>query len=145
MRYARMAAFALVGIAVVATGCRTSQQKKKAPEPKPEPQAEKVVEVRHQAYTPGVLGRPGDLDASWNWNGQALPTGDPATSVITIEKFSPAVVNVNNSYDYTVRVRNISSGMDLADVVVTDKLPASGYAYESSSPAGQVSGRHSVS
>jgi uncharacterized repeat protein (TIGR01451 family) len=90
---------------------------------------------------PGVLGRPADLDGSWNWNGYALPTGDPATSVITIEKFSPVEVNTGSSYDYTVRVRNISSNMLLSDVVVTDHLPESGYTFESSSPNGNVLGK----
>ena len=138
MQYGKMAALALAGIAVAVTGCQTPKKSKPAPQPQP---AEKVVEVRTQSYTPGVLGRPGDLDASWSWNGQALPTGDPATSVITIEKFSPSSVNVNASYDYTVRVHNISASMLLSDVVVTDQLPASGYTYESSSPAGSVSGK----
>ena len=136
MQYGKLAAFALAGIAATITGCQTP----KKTQPAPERQPEKVVEVRTQSYTPGVLGRPADLDSSWSWNGQALPTGDPATSVITIEKFSPATVNVNASYDYTVRVRNISSSMLLSDVVVSDQLPGSGYKYESSSPNGTVSG-----
>lgn len=138
MQYGKLAALALAGVAVTLTGCQTQQ--KKMAQPQPEVQPEKVVEVRTQSYTPGVLGRPADLDSSWSWNGQALPTGDPATSVITIEKFSPATVNVNAAYDYTVRVRNISSSMLLSDVVVTDQLPASGYQFDSSTPTGTVTG-----
>ncbi len=138
MEYGKLAALTVAAIAVGASGCRCLDSGE-APA-RNEPVREKVVEVRTAGYTPGVLGRPGELDASWNWNGQALPTGDPATSVMTIEKFAPAAVNVDASYDYTIRVRNIAATMQLSDVVVTDHLPASGYTYESSSPSGKVSG-----
>lgn len=139
MRFARIAMATLGLTAVAAAGCASHEEPVREPvAAKPAP--ERVVEVRREAYQPGTLQRP-NLSAEWNWNGQALPTGDPATSVVTIEKISPATVNVNQEYDYTIRVTNIAKTLDLVDVAVLDALPEEGYEFRSADPVGEISGR----
>jgi uncharacterized repeat protein (TIGR01451 family) len=84
--------------------------------------------------------RPRDVPADWTWTGQALPNGNLRTGVLTLEKFAPAEVNANQSYTSTIRVRNISSTVNLAEVVVTDLLPEAGYEVLSMEPKGERDG-----
>jgi uncharacterized repeat protein (TIGR01451 family) len=104
-----------------------------------EPAKTEHAEKKAEASRPGALQRP-DLPADWNWSGQALPTGEVATSLITLEHFAPAKANANTEYQYTIRVKNVSPSMHLADVVVTDHMPASGFKFASANPAADPAG-----
>ncbi len=53
----------------------------------------------------------------------AVPTGDRNTSGLLIEKEAPAEVNVNDRFDYTIRVLNLTDTA-LSDVRVVDYVPA---------------------
>ncbi len=53
----------------------------------------------------------------------AVPTGNPATSAVLLEKFVPAQVNVGQPFDIVISVKNLTSGA-LDNVVVTDPLPS---------------------
>lgn len=85
------------------------------------------------------LQRPSDLGEEWLWGAEAIPTGDVATSTLTIEKFMPARVQPDSVYAYTVRVTNVSKG-PLNDVVVTDVVPAGGYTLISTEPEAERAG-----
>jgi uncharacterized repeat protein (TIGR01451 family) len=87
----------------------------------------------------GRLKQP-DLPPGHLWAGQALPTGDVKTSVITIEKILPATVEQGDDLRYTIRVKNISPSTPLVGVVVSDEFPSSGFKFESAEPAGKISG-----
>ncbi len=88
---------------------------------------------------PSPLRQP-DLGPGYLWAGQALPTGDMKTSVITIEKIIPASVDSSDDLHYTIRVKNISPSTPLVGVVVSDDIPSSGFKFESAEPAGKVAG-----
>lgn len=81
-----------------------------------------------------------DLGPDYLWAGEALPTGDVKTSVVTIEKIIPASVDAGEGLQYTIRVRNISASTPLVDVVVSDELPSSGFAFEGATPDGKRAG-----
>lgn len=53
----------------------------------------------------------------------AYPTGNPATSTVFLERTSPEQVLSGESFDYEIRVTNITT-LRIAEVVVTDKLSA---------------------
>lgn len=103
------------------------------------PAAEPAPAERSEPHRRTALARP-DLSADWNWSGQALPTGDLSTSVLTVETFSPVRVNANSEYDYRVRVTNVAETMHLSDVRVTDRLPGEGYEFVSANPGCERSG-----
>ena len=86
------------------------------------------------------LQRPVDLPADWNWSGQAIPTGDPSTSVIKLERFAPATVNVGSNCEYRVRVTNISKSVALSDIAVKDRLPGANFSFASADPPGERTG-----
>lgn len=142
-RLARLGASAAIAVSVLtAAGCACPPKKAPPPAQEPvarEPAPESRIVVREETGHPYVLTRP-NLPADWNWNGQALPTGDVATSVIAVEKFTPGTVNLNSEYEYTVRVTSLSRTMHLSDVAVTDHLPTEGYTFSSAEPAGERSG-----
>ncbi len=92
------------------------------------------------AASDSKLMRPVDLPAGWNWSGQAIPTGDPATSVIKLERFAPATIDVGSNCEYRVRVTNISRSTPLSDVVVKDVLPGENFSFASAEPPGDRSG-----
>lgn len=135
MVYQFSTAIAIAAIATVFPGCESTPDSTIASPPGP-PGAR--PDVRGPDGPSGWLERPSDLGPLWNWYGQALPTGDLATSVITLETLSPSSVNVDTSYDYTIRVRNVTDAMLLTDVVVADHLPKSGFEYETSAPEGTI-------
>jgi uncharacterized repeat protein (TIGR01451 family) len=54
----------------------------------------------------------------------ALPTGDRATSVIAVDRLAPAEWMAGQSYDYELRVTNLT-GVALNEVVLAERLPAS--------------------
>ena len=57
---------------------------------------------------------------------------------IKIEKLMPEKVQLNQPFDYTIQVTNLTDMM-LNDIVVKDRLPAA-YKYKSSTPAGKLDG-----
>ncbi len=52
----------------------------------------------------------------------AYPTGDPATSVILLERIIPAEVRANTKFEYHVKLTNLTSG-EIRDVVLTEQFP----------------------
>ena len=73
-----------------------------------------------------------------NWAGEALPTGDLTTSAITLENMAPCMICANSTFEYRIRVHNIS-GSKLNNVVVSDSLPGEGYKYEGATPSSKRS------
>ena len=68
---------------------------------------------------------------------KAFPTGDPASSVILLEKIVPAEVIVGQSYDYQLKVTNLTK-FAVNSVVVTDEF-SENFTMKSSDPQGKVS------
>lgn len=93
-----------------------------APAPKPQP-----------APTPAPAGT---VSAAL-----AVPTGNPATSAILLEKFVPSQVNVGQPFDIVIQVKNLTSGA-LDNVVVTDPLP-SGFTVSKVNPQALAGGASS--
>ncbi len=62
----------------------------------------------------------------------ALPTGDPRTSALTLEKMMPREVVAGQPFDYIINVTNVSD-VALNNVIVSDTLP-SGMRIASSEP-----------
>lgn len=129
---------ALLAGAIAAGGCASRSGAVPSGDPAPKATAG-AVELREETPRRHALQRPG-LPADWNWNGQALPTGELDSSLITIEHFAPAQANANAEYQSTIRVKNVSSSVHLADVVVTDHLPADGFKATNANPPGESVG-----
>lgn len=107
-------------------GC--TQQK--ASEPAPAPKAESKVEAPKAAPAPAA--NPGGT--------QYWPTGRRESSAVAVEKIAPAEVAVGQSFDYILRVTNLT-GSNVENVIVTDTLDG-GFKPSGSSPAGQADGKH---
>ncbi len=65
----------------------------------------------------------------------AIPTGNRATSGMLIEKMAPAEVSVGQSYDYTIKVTNLTR-QSLSEVTITDTIEGK-FDLASSSPEGK--------
>ncbi len=63
---------------------------------------------------------------------EAYPTGNPQTSVILLERFAPSEIRAGSSFDYTIKLTNLTSG-EVADLILTERL-ADGFAMSSMSP-----------
>jgi uncharacterized protein DUF11 len=124
--------------AMAAASCACANPRPKSGWDGPPPKSA-AARQSESAAASSKLKRP-DLPPGWNWSGQAIPTGDPDTSVIKLEKFAPAMVGVGAEYAYKVRVTNISDGVPLNDVTVKDRLPGEGYSFASADPPGERSG-----
>ena len=119
--------------AVSAASCVCSDRKASGWDGTPPP------EDRRVASTSTRLERP-DLPHGWTWDGRAFPTGDPGTSLVTLERYSPVTVAVGSDYEYKMRVRNIARGVTLTDVAVSDLLPADTFELATSEPPGERTG-----
>ncbi len=53
----------------------------------------------------------------------AYPTGDPATSVILLERFVPAEVRANTDFAYQIRLTNLTR-LEVRDLVLNELFPA---------------------
>ena len=120
-RTTALLALCVCGLMTLA-GCQSSQTTaepaaKPAPKPAPKP-----------AAAPATLGMVSSAIA--------LPTGDRATSGLLIEKIAPATVSLNSSFDYTLKVTNLT-GVDLSDVVIVD-MPPSTFKLSSTEPRADV-------
>jgi uncharacterized repeat protein (TIGR01451 family) len=96
--------------------------KVEAPPPPPEPVAG-CPEVR-------------TTDNSRTWT-MAVPTGDRATSHLLLERTAPIEVTLGKSYEYTINVTNLTE-CPCDTVVVTDKMTAGDFAFESSTPQAEM-------
>ena len=70
----------------------------------------------------------------------ALPTGDFATSVLSLEKTAPKEVLVGKAFAYTIRLTNITD-TDLKGVKLTGKL-SENVALTGTAPKGVIEGSH---
>ncbi|MEQ8822322.1 MAG: hypothetical protein RLY93_18965 [Sumerlaeia bacterium] len=68
----------------------------------------------------------------------ALPTGDPSTGILLIEKTGPTQVIAGAPFEYTITATNLTSDLELRNVVVRDILP--GNVTVSSAADARVSG-----
>lgn len=105
-------------------GC-TQQKASAAPAPAPA----KAETPAPRAESKPVADAPGT---------QYWPTGNRASSAIAVTKVAPAEVAAGQSFDYTLRVTNISQSV-LENVVVTDTTDA-GFKPSAAVPAPQSSG-----
>ncbi len=104
--------------------------------PKQGPKPAVRGEDERWSYFPGEETGPDQpKPAGDNWNRASMyyPTGDRGSSVILIERMSPAEVRSGQEYDYLMRVTNLTN-MDLKQVMVHDNC-ATNYTYVSSTPA----------
>lgn len=124
--------------AMSAASCACANPRKQSGWDGPPPKSAAAPQDKASS-TSSKLRRP-DLPPGWNWNGQAIPTGDPETSVVKLERFAPATVGVGADYEYKVRVTNISRDVSLEDVNVRDRLPGESFTFASAEPAGERSG-----
>lgn len=85
----------------------------------------------------GPMAKPG-LEEGWNWEGKTVQGGDARKDLLTIEKMNPGKLQLGDSFEYVIRVRNVSS-TKLTDVVVTDEFPEE-FTFEGSTPAATRAG-----
>jgi uncharacterized repeat protein (TIGR01451 family) len=71
-----------------------------------------------------------------------LPTGERGTSALMIEKIHPSEVIAGSTFDYEIRVTNLTSG-GLSAVSVTDSAPTN-FKVASTSPTATISGQNLV-
>ena len=82
------------------------------------PQVEGAGTEVVQSSEPDVpLSRPG-----WTTSTLAIPTGDPQTSALVLEKSSPSEIGVGTPFEYEIVVRN-RSPQAMRGLVVTDRMP----------------------
>jgi len=101
-----------------------------APQQTPPPKKEQHSSAQQKA--PPAEERAGGLV----WTSVALPTGDPKTSVIRVEKGLPREVRAGQAFDYDIIVTNLTS-RQVDDVVVTDQI-SNNYKFAKSNPDGQM-------
>lgn len=104
-------------------GC-TQQKAEPASTPRPEPM--KTADAPKAAP---AMAAPGT---------QYWPTGRRESSAIAVEKIAPAEVAAGQSFDYTLRVTNLTNTV-VENVVLTDTMDG-GFKMASSAPAGQADG-----
>jgi len=104
---------------------------------RPAPAPRKAAVVKPAPLPAGgcpVVGRQGGNIISR----QAFPTGSAASSVVTLEKVAPELVNVGQDFEYTITVSNLTD-CELDEVVVTETI-ADGLNYKSSTPNASKTG-----
>ncbi len=74
-----------------------------------------------------------DIGRDWTWAGDAIPTGDMTTSLLTLEHMVPSNLRAGQDCSYTVRVTNISK-TPIRRVVVSDDTAQSGFELSQSTP-----------
>jgi uncharacterized repeat protein (TIGR01451 family) len=87
----------------------------------------------HMHGTDWPRQRGGDNE-SWSWS--AYPTGDPATSVLGVEKGFPNQVRAKQPFDYQIVVTNLTS-QPLENVLLTEDL-SDGLSVSKSTPEGRA-------
>ena len=95
-------------------------------QPEPTPAPAKATEPSKPAPQPR---------ASVSGNGLAIPTGDRQTSVLWLEKIYPAEVIAGQTFDYDIKVTNLT-GVAVDNVNVYDSLPTN-FKLASANPTGQ--------
>lgn len=117
-----LSVLALGVIALTFTGCACFEQETAVAAAPPPP-----APVVQSAGCPAVIQEGGNITVR-----MAIPTGDPKTSVVLLEKTAPAEVYVGKTMSYTIKATNLTD-CPLDDVTVLDKLPA-GFTMEGSAP-----------
>jgi uncharacterized repeat protein (TIGR01451 family) len=87
-----------------------------APQPKTQPKAESKPKPTKKKTVKAAA------PAGMLLSELMLPTGDRDSSVLLIEKYGPATVNVNQPYDYKLVVTNLTDG-ELGGVMINDAFP----------------------
>lgn len=115
------AAFLMMAL-VVLSACASQQQKnRRTPAKKTETKVEKKMPVKAKMVQSGD-----------NMSVLHVPTGEMATSAVTLTNSSPRTVNLGAPYDFVITATNLTNG-DLDGVTVTDILPQ-GLQFVSSTP-----------
>ncbi len=109
---------ALLMVALTVMSACASQQQKNRRKP-----AKKMAKVEKKMAAP-TMG---------NMSVLHVPTGEMATSAVTLTNSSPYEVNLGQPYDYEITATNLTAG-DLEGVTVTDVLPM-GMEFISADPA----------
>jgi len=117
-----MTVLACVSMALLVTGCACMQKQEPAPAPAPAPAAKPAP-------------APVPVTAA---NHAIREYACPGCGAIRIEKLMPEKVQLNQPFDYTITVTNLTDMM-LSDIVVKENLPA-GFKYKSSTPSGKLDG-----
>lgn len=123
-----MTVLACVSLALLVTGCACMQNQEPAPAPA-------------TAAKPAPAPAPAKASAAASATGANHVIRDyacPGCGAIRIEKLMPEKVQLNQPFDYTITVTNLTDMM-LSDVVVKENLPA-GFKYKSSTPSGKLDG-----
>ena len=109
-------------------------QQKADSTPAPAPAAKPAPAPAPAAQAPAAKPAP----AMGAGNTQYWPTGNRASSAIAVEKIAPAEVSAGQSFDYTLRITNLTASV-LENVVVTDTTDAN-FKPTGAVPAPQSSG-----
>ena len=104
-------------------GCKCMQA---APEPQP---AVKPAPAPVPVPAPAAVTAPNHVIRTYNCT---------CCGAIKIEKLMPEKVQLNQPFEYTIQVTNLTD-MLLSDIVVKENLPA-GFKYQRSAPAGKLDG-----
>ncbi|MCB2154611.1 DUF11 domain-containing protein [bacterium] len=81
----------------------------------------------------------GDVPDGYRRTYMALPTGVESTSSMLVEKMFPEKVTAGQTFDYFLRITNLTGGVYMSDVTVRDQI-SENFSLASSSPAAQVQG-----
>lgn len=77
----------------------------------------------HAAVALAESPSPAQAAQSMTHEEKAYPTGDKATSVILLERFTPTQVRVGEPFQFAIKLTNLT-GATLEEVVLTEQLPA---------------------
>jgi uncharacterized repeat protein (TIGR01451 family) len=78
--------------------------------------------VLAQSRAPAPRQRTPERPPAWARTAWAYPTGDEATSAILLERLTPPNVRVGTSFEYRLRLTNLTA-RDIADVVLVEQFP----------------------
>lgn len=135
--------FAVAGFA----GCAAEQQQAKAPTTEGRREYRDPQDLyawRNGGPPPAEAPRPAPVTTTRteqpapraaSGTGLAIPTGDRSTSVLWLEKIYPAEVVAGQTFNYDIRVTNLTN-QSVDNVTVYDSLPGN-YKLASSNPNGQ--------
>ena len=113
-----------LSVVMLVTGCACMKA-----EPAPQPVVAKPAPAPAPAPAPVVATAANHSIRTYNCS---------CCGAIKIEKLMPEKVQLNQPFDYTIQVTNLTD-MLLSDIVVKENLPA-GFKYQRSTPAGKLDG-----
>jgi hypothetical protein len=103
-------------------------------------EAQKPAAPSGSTATAPVASRRSDAPEGYKAVAMALPTGSEASSAVLVEKMIPESISVGEPFEYYIKVTNLTSDLNLKDVVVKDVM-SEGFQVSSSKPEAAMSGQ----